>query len=377
MGLSSARAMTRLLVAIIENLGVHDRAGPRRAFGETDGEAEPRTSANGPLTVRPRGGHTGRRARHSGRLPLGAEIERIMTRPQPNYAEGGPRDSVTGLPIHHEDFDMPPPAAAPVQRAAPPPISPAPRKPVAPQPPEEQYAATANIPVWQRPFIAAPGVRYMRTPDRLLRRARDAAAPIVPIDPAAPIPPSEMPIDLDTTAIDTACFDTDFMDEVELLNSQDQVCLRYPPRPAAAPPHAERLRGRPCRCRPMTPTRCRRISSRPRRRPHSRYLCARRRCPRPRPRASPEAISARVTMAAVAPQPKRRPTIAMEWDYPSVELLAEPRKAEGTALTADMLEQNARLLETTLEDFGITRRDHPCCAPAPSSRSTNSSRRRA
>ena len=41
------------------------------------------------------------------------------------------------------------------------------------------------------------------------------------------------------------------------------------------------------------------------------------------------------------------------WDYPPVPLLAEPRKPQGLAMTADALEQNARLLESVLEDFGI------------------------
>ncbi len=49
--------------------------------------------------------------------------------------------------------------------------------------------------------------------------------------------------------------------------------------------------------------------------------------------------------------PHRAPVIG--WDYPSPELLGAVRKSEGNALTAEMLEQNARLLETTLEDFGI------------------------
>ena len=66
------------------------------------------------------------------------------------------------------------------------------------------------------------------------------------------------------------------------------------------------------------------------------------------------AILSRVTLAAPEmPAAKRKPAPSIEWEYPSVDLLAVPRKADGVALTADMLEQNARLLETTLEDFGI------------------------
>ena len=71
------------------------------------------------------------------------------------------------------------------------------------------------------------------------------------------------------------------------------------------------------------------------------------------PAASAAAISARVTMPAMPAAAIGRRPIHVEWDYPAAELLAPARKLEGNALTADMLEQNARLLETTLEDFGI------------------------
>ena len=64
--------------------------------------------------------------------------------------------------------------------------------------------------------------------------------------------------------------------------------------------------------------------------------------------------TARVTLAAAPAAPaKRKPSPTIEWEYPTAALLGEMRKPEGIALTADMLEQNARLLESTLEDFGI------------------------
>ena len=80
---------------------------------------------------------------------------------------------------------------------------------------------------------------------------------------------------------------------------------------------------------------------------------------RPKVKAAP-VIEPEISIAAVAvatapvalkAAPRAAPSI--EWEYPSVALLAEPRKPEGNGLTAEMLEQNARLLESTLEDFGI------------------------
>jgi DNA segregation ATPase FtsK/SpoIIIE, S-DNA-T family len=42
-----------------------------------------------------------------------------------------------------------------------------------------------------------------------------------------------------------------------------------------------------------------------------------------------------------------------EWIMPSIAMLAEPRKLAGTRVSQDALEQNARLLEGVLDDFGV------------------------
>ena len=368
-GLSGARALTRLIVALIENLGAHDKAGQARAQGWPHGTTR---TAFGPT-------------------PLGTEIERLMATPAPSSPAVHARDAITGLPFYVDDFAAPVPrgpAPEPARQAAHAPAArsaavlparvsrsgPTPPGPSMPSAPEEAFPATANIPMWQRPFIAAPGVRYMRTPDRLLRRNKTMDAPIAPLAAAEPIAASELPVDLDLVEdktlhgalneilFDAVDVDTDFMDEVELLSIEDLVAL-------------ETRRGSPQRLRMMSgfavdlphpandpvavslkaeiaplavPKQPFAISVRPK-------------APKPTPaptssaaaEASPSAMSARVTMAAAAAVPAKRRPVSVEWDYPSVELLAEARKPEGNALTADMLEQNARLLETTLEDFGI------------------------
>ncbi len=72
--------------------------------------------------------------------------------------------------------------------------------------------------------------------------------------------------------------------------------------------------------------------------------------------------SARVTPAA--PQPRQASRSLREgqrsfidpegFELPSVHLLAEPRHvARDATLSADALEQNARMLEGVLEDFGV------------------------
>jgi DNA segregation ATPase FtsK/SpoIIIE, S-DNA-T family len=57
---------------------------------------------------------------------------------------------------------------------------------------------------------------------------------------------------------------------------------------------------------------------------------------------------------------KRRKRAAETWEesfsdyeYPPLSLLAEPRKQSGSAISAEALEANARLLEGVLEDFGV------------------------
>jgi S-DNA-T family DNA segregation ATPase FtsK/SpoIIIE len=88
--------------------------------------------------------------------------------------------------------------------------------------------------------------------------------------------------------------------------------------------------------------------------------------PAPAPKAAErpaEAQPSRVTMPAAAPQPGQRlaretgrsPILdAEDYELPALTLLAEPKKpATSAAVSADALEQNATLLESTLEDFGV------------------------
>ena len=370
--LTGARALTRFLVALIENLGANDRLGSRREPGWPQNT---RYAAFGPT-------------------PLGAEIERIMAASSYRQETAEPstarRDAVTGLPAHDETDEIraderPEPArreaGTTCVSAASPPVSqtiqaPAPARappssPVTGAGPSQPTLAE-RAPLWQQPFFAAPGVRYMRTPDHLLRRAR---APIEPIAIEEALAAADLPIDLIES--DGLTFDPDFMDEVAQLNNEDQSAfdsraglprrLRMMsgfavdlPAPAndlareiakavameAAPDFMKRFA----------------VSVRPKAKVAVQTppalsiedVTSAASSPVLSSAISSSAILSRVTLAAPEmPVAKRKPALGIEWEYPSVDLLAVPRKADGVALTADMLEQNARLLETTLEDFGI------------------------
>ena len=360
--LSGARALTRLLVAVIGNLGAQDRAGARR---EPSWPQNTRFSAVGPT-------------------PLGAEIERIMAAPPyretSNQRSDARRDSVTGLPAYDEaevDASRLAPtrlesALASVSAKAPPSEAAEPSEAAAPSETNEPTLAE-RVPLWQRPFFAAPGVRYMRTPDHLLRRARATIKPTATDEPTATneaTATDEATVPIEFIEPDGPTFDADIMDEVAHLTSEDQVFFETRhglprrlrmmsgfavelPEPAndlaraiaeaiasaTVPENAKRfaVAVRPKAKVAQAPT----VSEDPSAEAASAPALA-------------AAISARGTLAAPdMPAAKRKPGLSIEWEYPSVELLAEPRKADGVALTADMLEQNARLLETTLEDFGI------------------------
>ncbi|HEV2558720.1 MAG TPA: DNA translocase FtsK 4TM domain-containing protein [Microvirga sp.] len=70
-------------------------------------------------------------------------------------------------------------------------------------------------------------------------------------------------------------------------------------------------------------------------------------------------VRRRVTLAAPAPKPGKRAQVVEEeeeeegeYNLPSLALLAEPKKSTAP-VSAEALEQNATLLEGTLEDFGV------------------------
>ncbi|MCV3734824.1 DNA translocase FtsK [Rhizobium sp. TRM96647] len=82
------------------------------------------------------------------------------------------------------------------------------------------------------------------------------------------------------------------------------------------------------------------------------------------PRKAPAPAGLRSRIAAAAPKPKAGARIEREaqasfaapggFQLPSLHLLAEPRNvARDASLSADALEQNARMLEGVLEDFGV------------------------
>ncbi|KLK89849.1 cell division protein FtsK, partial [Microvirga vignae] len=83
--------------------------------------------------------------------------------------------------------------------------------------------------------------------------------------------------------------------------------------------------------------------------------------PVPRAAIRPEPVSARVGPAPTAPKPGKRmareaqPSLLDEEKYqlPQLSLLAEPKKSSAPLISAEALEQNANLLESTLEDFGV------------------------
>jgi S-DNA-T family DNA segregation ATPase FtsK/SpoIIIE len=77
--------------------------------------------------------------------------------------------------------------------------------------------------------------------------------------------------------------------------------------------------------------------------------------------AAPASVPARVTPVAAAPKPGRRMVREAQVSYPdegdfqlpALGLLAEPKIPQGPIVSSDALEQNAALLEGTLEDFGV------------------------
>jgi DNA segregation ATPase FtsK/SpoIIIE, S-DNA-T family len=77
--------------------------------------------------------------------------------------------------------------------------------------------------------------------------------------------------------------------------------------------------------------------------------------------ARTEEPARRVAPPAPAPKPGKRlaqdaqPSLLDDGDYslPPLQLLSEPKKGSVAAVSTDALEQNATLLESTLEDFGV------------------------
>jgi DNA segregation ATPase FtsK/SpoIIIE, S-DNA-T family len=82
------------------------------------------------------------------------------------------------------------------------------------------------------------------------------------------------------------------------------------------------------------------------------------------PRAQTLTASPSIGAPPVVAYPAGRPTAARavsdmsgrprgEWVMPSITMLTEPKKSVGAKISQDALEQNARLLEGVLDDFGV------------------------
>ncbi|MDR3464115.1 MAG: DNA translocase FtsK [Beijerinckiaceae bacterium] len=211
-------------------------------------------------------------------------------------------------------------------------------------------------PLWRTPFVALPGVRYVRTPDSLLRRAKpDPAAG----EPDAPIPPLAVG---EVTAVEPQ------PDPVATADAHSEAAVAPDPvAPVAgsrrinlksgygieAPLPANDADARSASVEPETvapPV----ATQAPDVDPNAQAFAV-----VVRPKASRVSLAAQESVAEQPAAPHSRAKASKRsmadggWDYPPVPLLAEPRKPQGLAMTADALEQNARLLESVLEDFGI------------------------
>ena len=76
----------------------------------------------------------------------------------------------------------------------------------------------------------------------------------------------------------------------------------------------------------------------------------------PRPQGSPIVAPPPAPLKSASRSPfAARPVSSPrgEWTMPSITMLTEPKKSTGTRVSQDALEQNARLLEGVLDDFGV------------------------
>ncbi len=84
----------------------------------------------------------------------------------------------------------------------------------------------------------------------------------------------------------------------------------------------------------------------------------------PRPQGAAPIVSVNAPPVAITPAAPRnasRPVVEprfgasprRDWVMPALAMLTEPKKSNGTRVSQDALEQNARLLEGVLDDFGV------------------------
>ena len=376
-GLSGARALTRLILLLLENLGSRDRHRLRSALERHEGsfgrDADPSmmsTEIHASWQTLPEAYAA------AGLADLAAQAARAASPPQADAAPAPRRDAPGGFdPVERPQPSVRPPfAQAPELDAA---------RPVAPIRDYGSGSTALTQPMWRTPFVALPGVRYVRTPDHLLRRPVPPDTPIAPVDPIVPAdkddvgrddeaavearaeaepvaelagPPRaplarlkivsgydlERPLPANDTDEEADFAGTDAIaTSVNLANAADA-----PPAPArpledggseAAPAPDHSAPTAVPLTAPDTPA--------PPRVAQAFAVVVRPKGERAAPPA--DAVPATPPVLTI----RRRPEIS--WTYPPVALLAEPRKPEGIAMTTDALEQNARLLESVLEDFGV------------------------
>lgn len=218
--------------------------------------------------------------------------------------------------------------------------------------------------LFRRPAFAYPGEEYDDEEDDyeppVTRRAEPtlAARPRAVAQPAADdeddyeppvaerrggrVEPSFAPVERPRAAAPEPAPEDDEEDDPppfamdDRLSDYDETEMIAPPQPVAVAPVPRTYEARPA----------------PLRGPASRIG---------KPAAQPEKPAARVKAPAPPMQPGKRAKGGTQlslldegrFEFPAIELLAEPKGGNGVQYTPDSLEQNAGLLEGVLEDFGI------------------------
>ncbi len=218
--------------------------------------------------------------------------------------------------------------------------------------------------LFHRPAFAYPGEEYedeeddyeppvaRRAEPTHAARSRPVAAPVAfdeddddyeppVVERRGRVEPSFSPVERSRSVADEPVFEEEESDPPpfdmdDRLSDYDETELIAPPEPVAVAPASRTFEPRPA----------------PLRGPASRIG---------KPAAQPEKAAARVKAPAPPMQPGKRAKGGMQlslldedrFEFPAIELLAEPKGGTGVQYTPDSLEQNAGLLEGVLEDFGI------------------------
>ena len=235
---------------------------------------------------------------------------------------------------------------------------------VAPPPPPICPAARAAQPLggtpgWTTRFMPPPGVRFMRTPDHILRRRRAEAAEGPPIAPDTIQEAWRFVEDLTSQTEERLMSPQDMLSSVAPFHVVPAVLKRIeilqhgtsdvPPvandetdgDAFAALAQAAHDLARDLALAEADRAAAETVEIAEPVRDAKAFAVV------VRPKAI---VPARVAPVAAAP------TVAPSsdvYEHPPIDLLAEPQKLDGNGLSYDALEQNARLLEGILEDFGV------------------------